>query len=56
MPLAAHSIDSELATLEILNAQDQNLGRPQSANPKNPQDDMLTGWSNRQQSAEFLDA
>ena len=49
-------IDAELATLEIFDAQDQNLGRPQSADPENPQYDMLTGRSMRQQRTEFLHA
>src|SRR5437667_2987686 len=49
-------IDSELRTLEIFNAKDQNLGRPQSAHSENSQYDMLTGRSVRQQSTEFLHA
>src|ERR1035441_4294223 len=49
-------IDSKLGTLEIFDAQDQNLGRPQSAHPENPQYDMLTGRSMRQQRTEFLQA
>src|SRR5215210_2408847 len=56
LPFLESLIDSQLRTLEILNAQDQNLGRPQSAHPENPQYDMLTGRSVRQQSTEFLHA
>ena len=49
-------IDSQLGTLEIFNAQDQNLGRPQSAHCEYPQYDMLAGRSIRQESTEFLHA
>src|SRR5882724_1155846 len=49
-------VDSELGALEVFNAQNENLGRPQSAHRENPQYDMLTGRSIRQQSTEFLHA
>jgi hypothetical protein len=49
-------VDSELGALEVFNAQNENLGRPQSAHRENPQYDMLSGRSIRQQSTEFLHA
>jgi hypothetical protein len=42
LPVLQSFVDSELRTLEILNAQHENLGWPQAAYRENPQYEVFT--------------